>query len=72
MARNANKNWNNGDDFDKPDCKVSQEQATRAVLQDIRDELQSIHRILACRNVQAMALATQRIDKRLAKKLPLK
>lgn len=39
---------------------------------DIRAELQGIRTILNCSNVQAMAFAAQRIDKRLAKKIPLK
>lgn len=52
--------------------RVSTANAQLAVLMDIREHLASLLKIMRCPNVQQMALAAQRIDKRLAKKLPLR
>ena len=45
--------------------------AQLAVLMDIRDELQAIHSLVACHNVQLGFVAMQRLDKHLRKKWPL-
>jgi hypothetical protein len=64
--RYRNANWNVCGD-----SGPTMEGAQLAVLMDIREELQAIRRVLECPNVQKMAFAAQRIDRRLAKKLPL-
>jgi hypothetical protein len=71
MARNRNMDWNNGDLATLPDAKVSEDQANRAVLQDIRDELQALNNTLRCSRVAGMADAMIRAEKRLAKAIPL-
>lgn len=51
---------------------VSMDDAQLAVLMDIRDELQKLNRLLACHNFTNMPHVLKRIDKRLAKKVPLR
>lgn len=72
MARHKNKSWNIPDE-------PNYEQATLAVLMDIRDELQESNRLaqqtvnlLNCWRVSRMLNTIERMDKRIAKKLPLK
>lgn len=73
--RRKNVNWTTCRD----DGGISFDGAQLAVLMDIRDELQAIRRRLDCPRIpQALdaaveaAAATKRIDKRLAKKVPLR
>ncbi len=42
------------------------------VLMDIREELKRLNRLLHCQNVIGGFKALQRLDRRLAKKVPLK
>ena len=75
MARNrarTNADW-------KTPENLQWEHVTVEVLMDIRDELKKLNAVMHCPNVQAMARASQRtativgrLDKRLAKKIPLK
>jgi len=46
--------------------------AQMAILMDIRDELKELNATLRCHRVARMADAAIRIDRRLAKKLPLR
>lgn len=63
MARNKNLFWDNG----VPDKTCTAEQASRAVLQDIRDELQTLVRIMT-----RVRIVTERLDKRAAKRIRLR
>lgn len=72
MARHKNKTWH----LETP---LGTDGAMLAALMDIRDELQTLVRILQCPNVAAGFQAlprieqiARRIDKRLAKRVPLK
>ena len=68
-TRRANHDWAVcGED----DGRASFDGAQLAVLMYIRDELQSLNRFLRCANLTQMALAAQRIDKRIAKRIPLR
>jgi hypothetical protein len=66
MPRWSGINWN------LPDGNLSTGDAQLAVLMDIRDELKELNNKLACFRVRRMLNTVQRIDKRLAKRLPLK
>jgi hypothetical protein len=75
MARHKNVDWK------LPDGPMQNwEQVYTAVLMDIRDELQALNRKLDCPGVRATMLnhipsaasSLRRIDKRLAKKVPLR
>lgn len=61
MARYKNADWN------LPDKAETWQQASVAVLMDIRDELQSINRKLGCYRVSRALDAVDRIDRRLQK-----
>lgn len=72
MARHKDGNWN------IPDKVENYEQASLAVLMDIRDELKEngrrlnrIEGFLGCYRIQDMFRAIARIDKRIGKKIPL-
>ena len=65
MARYKDNQWNCGE-------PASYDGAQLAVLMDIRDELKALNRKLDCFRVRRMLDTVQRIDKRLAKRLPLK
>ena len=65
MARHKDSSWS------LPEQVVNWEQAGVAVLMDIRDELKTLNRLLHCQNFIAIPRKLDRIDKRLAKKLPL-
>jgi hypothetical protein len=59
--------------------KLTWEQANLAVLMDLRDELKALNRLLACPRFVGMptflrqtAEAVERLDRRMAKKNPLK
>lgn len=47
---------------------VTTDEAKLAVLMDIREELQAIHRLCACHNVAAGFIAMQKLEKRWRKK----
>lgn len=64
-VRNKNTNWN------VPKVGASTEQAILCVLQDIRDEMQSINSKLNCYRIPRALDAVARIDKRMAKKIKL-
>jgi hypothetical protein len=64
MPRHKDAQW------DLPNSSV--ECCQLAVLMDIRDELKELNNKLACFRVRRMLNTVQRIDKRLAKRLPLK
>jgi hypothetical protein len=65
MASHANKNWNLPDAVDWGHVRV-------ALLMDIRGELRAINSKLSCHRIQRMFGTIERIDKRLAKKIPMK
>lgn len=72
MPREKDTNWNVG-------TSSSVDHAQLAVLMDIRDELKSLNRVLHCLDFQSMPgslrltrEATERIDKRLRQKFPLR
>lgn len=66
MARKANIDWS------IPEKVTDWSHVNAALLMDIRDELRIIRQVLTCANVRKAAIATQRIDKRLAKRMKLK
>lgn len=51
---------------------VPHHDANLAVLMDIRDELQAVNRKLDCWRIQRMFRTLERMDRRLAKKVPLR
>lgn len=65
MARHKDGQW------DLPDSIQTWDQAQAAILMDIRDELKQLNSTLSWFRVAKMAEATIRIDKRLAKHMPL-
>ncbi len=65
-TRRANKTWSICEPNDSG--PVSFDAAQLAVLQDIRDELQTIRRLAECHNVRAGFIAMQRLEKRWRKK----
>lgn len=74
MARHKDVNWNlpegklnasGGRSHDYDDIKVS-------VLMDIRDELKRLNALLYCQNFVQIPRTLKTIDKRLAKKVPLR
>ncbi len=67
MARHKGVNWN------LPERQLQDwTQVSVAVLMDIRDELQTLNRIMSCFQVARMSNDINRIDRRLAKHAPLK
>lgn len=64
-VRNKNTNWT------VPKVGASTEQALLCVLQDIRDEMQSINSKLNCYRIPKALDAVVRIDKRISKKIGL-
>lgn len=74
-TRHKNRVWNTGEGGDS----VTWNGAQLAVLMDIRDELQTLTRILGCTNflnmpheLRALRRAVDRLDKRAARRVPLK
>jgi hypothetical protein len=67
MARHKDTNW-----YLPNKNPPSLGYANLAVLMDIRDELKELNNKLNCFRVRRMLDTVQRIDKRLAKRLPLK
>lgn len=72
MARHKNTSWNLPQNYPGTDG------AALAALMDIRDELQTLVRIMQCHNValgfqamEATRKTVKTIDKRLAKRIPL-
>lgn len=73
MPRHANKNWDcGGQEHNGRSTGMSWEGIAVAVLMDIRDELQTLNRVFACHNAQDIPHILRRLDRRLAKKIPLK
>lgn len=73
MARHKNADWNLAED------RPGWEGAQLAVLMDIRDELQTLNRLLHCVNFQniphkldRIEIAARQINKRIATKVPLR
>lgn len=73
MARHKNANWTINEKA------TSWEEVNTAVLMDIRDELQTLNRVMACPNVSAGFIAlrqiardVKRLDRRAPTKLKLK
>jgi hypothetical protein len=67
VARYRNADWN------LPGPKVDTwEQAGLAVLMDIREELQALNRTLGCYRVIQMCEDVRKIDRRIAKRIPLR
>lgn len=60
MARRKDVDWNNGEEG-----STTCQQATRAVLMDIRDELKALNRVFGCYRFQGMPQTLKTIDKRL-------
>lgn len=60
MPRRKDVSWNDGEEGN-----TSSEQATRAVLQDIRDELKALNRVFGCYRFQGIPQTLKTIDKRL-------
>lgn len=68
--RFANRPWNVADE--RGDIHVGiKEGVILAVLMDIRDELQTLNRLLHCRNFTGMPADLRQINKRLAQKIKL-
>jgi hypothetical protein len=66
MARNKDVEWT------LPDKLDNWTQVNTAVLMDIRDELKKLNSLMHCSNVIGGFRALQRLDRRLAKKVPLR
>lgn len=61
MARWANRNWNIGK-LPENDCSnVSHSHVVESLLMDLRDELQKLNRVFACKNVQRGFAALERL-----------
>jgi hypothetical protein len=67
MARHKNVDWN----LPGPNVETW-EQAQVAVLMDIRDELKALNATLACYRVRRMCDDINRIERRIAKNMPLR
>lgn len=74
MARHKDKDWHLPDGVpDGAGCTThSWESINAALLMDIRDELKALNRTLSCYRVREMADASRRIDRRLARRIPLR
>jgi hypothetical protein len=64
-GRHKNVKWSVGE-------QPNMDGAQLTVLMDIRDELQTLNRILGCFRVRRMSDDINRIDRRIAKHLPMK
>jgi len=70
MARFKNANWQLRQ---TPTGRAATDHdVTQAILMDIRDELQQLNTTLGCYRVRRMCDDVNRIDRRIAKHLPLK
>lgn len=67
MARHRNENWGLADDINAAGNHVALARRQVAVLMDIRDELQTLNKLLACRNFTGIP-ATLRAIQRNTKK----
>jgi len=65
MPRKKDVEWNVGEESTFDGAKL-------AVLMDLRDELKKLNALMHCSNVIKGFRALQRLDKRLAKKVPLR
>jgi hypothetical protein len=66
MARKKDVEWT------LPEKLEDWTQVNAAILMDIRDELKKLNELMHCSNVIKGFRALQRLDKRLAKKVPLR
>lgn len=73
MARHKNFDWNMPEGTKKPTGSTMHEWQTIYVslMMDIRDELQQLNRTLGCYRVQQMCDDVRRIERRLAKNMPI-
>lgn len=69
--RKKNINWNVADDQGET-YNGMRDGVTVALLMDIRDELQTLNRLLHCQNFQNLPRTLNRIDRRLAAAAPLR
>ena len=65
MARHKNGDWNLGE---KASDGLTWEQASIAVLMDIRDELQRLNRVICCSNFIGMPFTLRRIEENTKKR----
>jgi hypothetical protein len=74
MARHKDFDWNLPDGKRTADGKTthSWEAVHASLLMDIRDELKRLNSLLYCRNFLDVPHTLKRIDRRLAKKVPLR
>lgn len=63
MARRKDVDWNNGEETGEN--RTNSDQATRAVLMDIRDELKQLNRVFGCYRFQGIPNTLKTIDRRL-------
>ena len=62
MARHDNVNWT------LPDETLTWEQASAAILMDVRDELRQLNRLLRCHNFLAIPFKLERIARNTTKR----
>lgn len=74
MARHKDMDWTLPEGVRSPTGRNthSWESIHAALLMDLRDELKELNRTLGCYRVRRMIDAVERLDRRLAKHLPLR